>query len=77
MATGGVTLAGGVLPRVVKFLDEAAFRQAFEAKAPVDALARRIPTRIITQNDAVLVGMAAIASAPGRYAIDYASRAWV
>ena len=77
VATGGVTLAGGVLPRVVKFLDEAAFRQAFEAKAPVDALARRIPTRIITRNDAVLVGMAAIASAPGRYAIDYASRAWV
>jgi glucokinase len=77
VATGGVTLAGGVLPRVVKFLDEAAFRQAFEAKAPVDGLARRIPTRLVTQQDAVLVGMAAIASTPDRYAIDYASRAWV
>jgi len=77
VATGGLTLAGGVLPRVVKFLDEAAFRQAFEAKAPVDGLARRIPTRLIIRDDAVLVGMAAIASAPGRYAIDYASRAWV
>src|SRR5271157_6048506 len=72
VATGGVTLAGGVLPRVVKFLDEAAFRRAFEAKAPVDALARRIPTRLIVHDDAVLVGMAAIASTPGRYAIDYA-----
>jgi glucokinase len=77
VATGGVTLAGGVLPRVVKFLDEAAFRRAFEAKAPVDALARRIPTRLIVHDDAVLVGMAAIASTPGRYAIDYSSRAWV
>jgi glucokinase len=77
VATGGLTLAGGVLPRVVKFLDEAAFRRAFEAKAPVDGLARRIPTRLVTRQDAVLVGMAAIASAPGRYAIDYASRAWV
>ena len=77
VATGGLTLAGGVLPRVVKFLDEAAFRQAFEAKAPVDGLARRIPTRLVMRQDAVLVGMAAIASAPGRYAIDYASRAWV
>ena len=37
VATGGVTLAGGVLPRVVDFLDEATFREAFEAKAPVDA----------------------------------------
>jgi glucokinase len=77
VATGGLTLAGGVLPRIVKFLDEATFRQAFEAKAPVDALAGRIPTRLIIHDDAVLVGMAAIASSPGRYAIDYASRAWV
>ena len=77
VATGGVTLAGGVLPRVVDFLDEAAFRAAFEAKAPVDGLAKRIPTRLITRSDAVLVGMAAIAAAPGRYAIDYGSRAWV
>ena len=64
VATGGVTLAGGVLPRVVDFLDEAAFRQAFEAKAPVDALAKRIPTRLVTREDAVLVGMAAIAATP-------------
>ena len=42
VATGGVTLSGGVLPRVVDFLDEAAFRQAFEDKAPVDGLAKRI-----------------------------------
>jgi glucokinase len=77
VATGGVTLAGGVLPRVTKFLDEAVFRQAFEAKAPVDALARRIATRLVIRDDAVLVGMAAIAAAPDRYAIDYESRAWV
>ena len=30
---------------ILDFLDEATFRRAFEAKAPVDALARRIPTR--------------------------------
>jgi glucokinase len=77
VATGGVTLAGGVLPRIVDFLDDAAFRRAFEAKAPVDALARRIPTRLVVRADAVLVGMAAIAAAPQRYAIDYAARAWV
>jgi glucokinase len=77
VATGGVTLSGGVLPRVIDFLDETSFRNAFEDKAPVDALARRIPTRLVTREDAVLVGMAAIASAPSRYGIDYASRAWV
>jgi glucokinase len=77
VATGGLTLSGGVLPRVVDFLDEAAFRQAFEAKAPVDGLAKRIPTRLVTREDAVLVGMAAIARTPDRYGIDYGSRAWV
>jgi glucokinase len=77
VATGGVTLSGGVLPRVVKLLDEAEFRRAFEAKAPVDDLAKRIPTRLVTREDAVLVGMAAIASTPDRYGIDYESRGWV
>ena len=77
VATGGVTLAGGVLPRLVDFLDDAAFRRAFEAKAPVDALARRIPTRLVMRADSVLVGMAAIAAAPRRYAIDMRARGWV
>ena len=77
VATGGVTLSGGVLPRVIDFLDEAEFRRNFEDKAPVDGLARRIPTRLVTQSDSVLVGMAAIAASPDRYAIDYESRKWV
>ena len=76
VARGGVTLAGGVLPRIVDLLDEAAFRKAFEDKAPVDALARAIPTRLVTKADSVLAGMAAIAAAPDSYAIDYAGRAW-
>jgi glucokinase len=76
VATGGVTLSGGVLPRVVDFLDESAFRAAFENKAPVDGLAKRVPTRLVVKEEAVLIGMAAIAAAPDRYAIDYASRAW-
>ena len=77
MASLALALAGGVLPRIVDFLDDSAFRRAFEAKAPVDALARRIPTRLVIRADVVLVGMAAIAAAPQRYAIDYAARAWV
>ena len=77
MATGGVTLAGGILPRITMLLDEAEFRRCFEAKAPVDGLARRCATRLIVQAEAVLAGMAAIASMPGRYAIDYAARAWI
>ena len=76
VARGGVTLAGGVLPRIVDLLDESAFRAAFEDKAPVDALARSIPTRLITHADSVLVGMAAIATSPDSFAVDYDGRAW-
>jgi len=77
VAFGGVTLAGGVLPRLIDFLDEKTFRNAFEDKAPVDALARKIPTRLVIQSDSVLVGMAAIASSPRNYAIDYGARGWI
>ena len=76
LATGGVTLAGGILPRLAGLLDPVAFRRAFEAKAPVDALARRIGVRLVTAPDVVLAGMAAIARAPERYELDYAARGW-
>ena len=76
-STGGVTLSGGILPRIVELLDPEAFRAAFEDKAPVSRLAQSIPTQIIVHNDSVLGGMAAIAVKPERYSIDYASRAWV
>jgi len=75
-ATGGVTLAGGVLPRFVDLIDPVAFRAAFEDKAPVAALARSIGTRLVVEQDAVLVGMAAVAADPGRYFIDYKRRFW-
>ena len=58
-------------------LDEAEFRSRFEEKAPVEGVARQIPTRLVTHADSVLVGMAAIAAAPKNYALDYAGRGWV
>jgi glucokinase len=76
LARGGVTLGGGVLPRMFDLLEAAEFREAFEAKAPMDGLARSIPTRLVTAPDAVLAGMAAIAAEPDRYALDYPERVW-
>ena len=76
MATGGVTLAGGILPRIAALIDDAAFRAAFEDKAPVAALAGRIGTRLITHTDSVLGGMAALAAHPDRFVLDYAARRW-
>ncbi|MGH6796332.1 MAG: glucokinase, partial [Methylocella sp.] len=76
LAKGGVTFAGGILPRIVEFCDGQKFRAAFEDKAPYGEMMRAIGTRLIVSEDAVLAGMAAIASAPRNYAIDYANRAW-
>jgi glucokinase len=76
LARGGVTLAGGILPRMLDLLDEKAFRTAFEDKAPLQGVVQCIETRLLIAPDAVLAGMAAIAARPDRYMIDYAARAW-
>jgi glucokinase len=76
MARGGVTLSGGILPKLVDLLEPEPFRRLFEAKAPHQALMRQIATRLITTETEVLLGMAEIAHRPDLYAIDYAQRAW-
>ena len=76
LATGGVTLAGGILPRIAPIIDHAAFRTAFEKKAPVDRLTKAISSHLLNETDAVLYGMGLIGGTPECYAIDYASRFW-
>lgn len=76
LATGGVTFSGGVLPRLVDFLDPAVFRARYEDKAPFGELLRRVGTRILMVNDAIHYGLGAIAATPDRYVIDYETRAW-
>lgn len=76
LAKGGVTFAGGILPRILDFCDLESFRAAFEDKPPYGEMMRAIGTRLILSEDAVLSGMAAIAAAPQNYAIDYGTRAW-
>ena len=76
LAKGGITLAGGVLPKITAFLNEDEFRATFENKAPYGALMKDIATRLIVTPDSVLVGMAEIAAAPRNYAIDDQRRAW-
>lgn len=76
MAKGGVTLAGGILPKITAFLDPGSFRAAFENKAPYGPLMQKIGTRLITASDSVLDGMAAIAAKPELYALDEERRPW-
>lgn len=76
LARRGVALSGGILPRVISLLDETEFRRAFESKAPMEDVMRKISTCVVTAPDVVLAGLAAIAAAPEDYQIDYRRRAW-
>lgn len=76
LAKGGVTLAGGVLPRLVDWLEPQSFQRAFSDKAPMANLLARVPLRLLVDTDAVLAGLAALAAEPDAFALDYAARAW-
>jgi glucokinase len=75
-AQGGVTLAGGILPRIEPLLDEAEFRQQFEDKEPMREVVEAAPVRLLMRPDAAHFGMAAIAAHPDKYLLDYAARCW-
>lgn len=75
-AQGGVTLAGGILPRIAPLLDEAEFRTVFEDKAPMQAIVQATPVHLLVEKDIVLHGMAAIAAKPGGYLLNYETRNW-
>jgi glucokinase len=61
-ARGGVYLAGGILPRWTGRFDVAAFRRAFEDKAPYDAWLRAIPSFLVAYPYPGLLGLAVLAS---------------
>lgn len=62
-ATGGVYLAGGILPKLLKPLAASRFRARFEDKAPLAGLVQAIPTAVITRPYPGLIGAAAALAA--------------
>ena len=58
-STGGVVLAGGVLPKFVDFLNQSAFRRRFETKGIMSHYTEAVPTRLIIAEQPGLVGAAA------------------
>ncbi|MFC7052292.1 glucokinase [Hansschlegelia quercus] len=60
-ARGGVYVCGGVVPRLKALIDPAAFRAAFEAKSPHEAMMREIATILVSSDVSGLIGCAATA----------------
>lgn len=65
-ARGGVMLAGGILPGMREFLAASPFRERFEAKGRFAAYMKDIPTGLIVQEHAGLIGAVSKAMQIGR-----------
>jgi glucokinase len=63
-ALGGVYITGGVASGLAPLLDEPAFRAAFDAHPPYQALLETIPTVLITCEQPGLIGCAVLAGEP-------------
>ena len=57
-AEGGVFIAGGIAPRLLKQLPNTPFRQRFEAKGRRNGYMQLIPTRVITTESVAMRGAA-------------------
>ncbi len=60
-AFGGVYIAGGVASRLAPLIDEQAFRAAFEAHPPYEAMLKDIPTLLMSRTEPGLLGCAVLA----------------
>jgi glucokinase len=58
VATGGVYLGGGIPPRILPFLEQKRFLNAFGNKGIMTEMLVQIPIHIITNSDAALMGAA-------------------
>jgi glucokinase len=58
LATGGVYLGGGIVPRIIPFLEEGPFLTAFRRKGRMADLLFRIPVHVILEPRAALIGAA-------------------
>jgi glucokinase len=56
-AKGGVYIAGGISPRILKFLRESEFRSRFEAKGRFRSYLEAIPSYVIVHPAAAFVGL--------------------
>jgi glucokinase len=65
MATGGIYLGGGIVPKLVNKLAGPLFMQAFLNKGRMQALLESIPVRVIVNDKIALYGAARYAVAKG------------
>ncbi|MGH6879838.1 glucokinase [Hypericibacter sp.] len=56
-AAGGIYIAGGIMPRLTRFLTGTRFRERFEQKGRPRPWLERVPIFVIIQPDAAMIGL--------------------
>jgi glucokinase len=62
MATGGVFIGGGIAPKIISKLRHGTFMKAFMSKGRLSPIVKRIPVKVIMNDQAALLGSAAHAA---------------
>jgi glucokinase len=62
LPTGGVYVAGGIAPKILPFLSDGRFREAFLAKGRMRHLLEAMPVSVVLESNAALLGAAALAA---------------
>ena len=62
LATGGVYIAGGIAPKIIRRLASGAFMEAFRSKGRLPGVVARMPVRVVLTDDVALYGAAAVAA---------------
>jgi glucokinase len=65
-AQGGVFIAGGIVPRLHRYLARSAFRERFEGKGRLRSYLTAIPTHVVIRPDPAMLGLAMLAREPVR-----------
>jgi glucokinase len=74
--TGGVTISGGILRTIAPFFQHPSVRDAFEQKAPMTDILRKMSFRLALMEDATLRGMTVLAQSPEYFGVDLDGRCW-
>lgn len=62
LATGGVFVAGGIAPKILDFLRDGRFREAFFGKGRMRVLLEQMPVQVVLDENAGLLGAAVLAA---------------
>ncbi len=62
LSTGGVYVAGGIAPRILDWLTNGHFRDAFVDKGRMRPLLEKIPVQVVLETEAGLLGAAVLAA---------------